>query len=167
MPKIAAIGRLLPLFREYMQLEKRRVDRGVTPFEFRRWLDVKKTLGKHFQARPDSERRESVRVETRIRVQFESEAMFRDASIHNLSRGGVFIATPFAAEVGTEFVLRIHIESSDKHLEVPAVVVSSNMGDGCNPGVPGMGMRFGNLTEEQRSELDAVYERAVADEGER
>ncbi len=161
MSKVAAIGRLLPLFREYMQLEKKRVGHGVTPLEFQRWLDVKKTLGKHFQGGPHRERRTSDRVEARIRVEFKSEELFRNAAIRDLSRGGVFIATPFAAEVGTELVLRIHIQSSGVDLEVPGAVVSNNVSDGYSTGVLGMGVRFGNLTEEQRSALDAVYERAA------
>jgi uncharacterized protein (TIGR02266 family) len=163
MPKTAKIDRLLPLFREYMQLENKRVGQGVTPLEFQRWLDVKKTLGKHFQAGPDRERRSSERVETRIRVAFKSEELFRQAAIRNLSRGGVFIATPFAAEVGTELVLRIHIQSSSVDLEVPGVVASNNVSDGHSTGVLGMGVRFGNLSEEQKSALDAVYRQVAED----
>lgn len=161
MSKPEAIDRLLPLFREYMQLEKKRIGQGVTPLEFQRWLDVKKTLKKHFKTGPHSERRTSTRVNTRLAVEFPSEENFRDAAIRNVSRGGLFIATAFPAAVGTEFVLRIHIESSGKLLEVPVSVVSNNLGDGRSTGAAGMGVRFGNLTEEQRSELDAVYEQAV------
>ena len=156
-----AVERLLPLFREYMGLEKRRGSQGVTPLEFRRWVDLKRTLGKHFQRGPEREQRQSVRVETRMRVEFKSAEHFRDATIQNLSRGGVFVATPFAAEVGTELILRIHIQATGEDLEVPGIVVSNNIGGDQSTSRFGMGVRFGNLTDEQRTRLDALYERVM------
>jgi uncharacterized protein (TIGR02266 family) len=161
MSKSHVVERLLPLFREYMGLEKRRGDQGVTPPEFQRWLDLKRILGKHFQKGPDREQRQSPRVETRMRVEFKSAEHFRDATIKNLSRGGVFVATPFAAEVGTELILRIHIRATGEDLEVPGVVVSNNIADDQTTSNLGMGVRFGNLSDEQRASLDALYERVV------
>jgi len=160
MSKNHAVERLLPLFREYMCLEKERGSQGVTPLEFQRWLDLKRTLGKHFQQSPDREQRQSPRVETRMRVEFKSAEHFRDATVKNLSRGGVFVATPFAAEVGTELILRIHIQATGEDLEVPGVVVSNNIGENQTASTLGMGVRFGDLTDEQGASLDTLYEQA-------
>jgi uncharacterized protein (TIGR02266 family) len=161
MSKSHVVERLLPLFREYMGLEKRRGSQGVTPPEFQRWLDLKRTLGKHFQRGPDREQRQSPRIETRMRVEFKSAEHFRDATVKNLSRGGVFVATPFAAEVGTELILRIHIRATGEDLEVPGVVVSNNLGETQTASNFGMGVRFENLTDEQCKSLDALYEQAA------
>jgi uncharacterized protein (TIGR02266 family) len=161
MPKSHAVERLLPLFREYMRLEKERGSQGVTPLDFQRWLDLKRTLGRHFQQDPAREQRQSPRVETRMRVEFKSAEHFRDATIKNLSRGGVFVATSSAAEVGTELILRIHIRATGEDLEVPGVVVSNNIGQNQATSNLGMGVRFGNLTVEQCASLDVLYEQAM------
>lgn len=159
------LPRLQKLLREYAALDRRRGDEGLTPVEYHRWRDLKGRLSDHFSDVPShGDRRESVRVPTRIRVEFKTEGRVRDAVIRNLSRGGIFIETPFALEVGTKFVLRIHIRSSDKTLDVPARVVSENVGDGFSTQVLGMGVAFEPLTPEQSDQIDELLVSEVTDE---
>lgn len=55
------------------------------------------------------ERRGTPRYEVVLKVRYESEQEFQDAVIHNLSSGGVYLATPNPFEIGSEFQLDIEL----------------------------------------------------------
>ena len=48
-----------------------------------------------------------------------------EALIENIQPAGFFVATPFAALTGTEFIVRIMLEEEGECADVPATVVTS------------------------------------------
>ncbi len=149
------------LFREYMHLDRKRTGDGLTPHEYQRWRLLSLELGKRFSKGPPkggSERRDSVRVPTRLKVSFKSPDAVSQALMTNISRGGLFVNTPFPPEPGTRLELKIRIESTAETLQVPVEVVSSNVGEGFKTGELGMGVRFLPMRDEVRKKLDDFYE---------
>ncbi len=149
------------LFREYMHLDRKRTGDGLTPLEYQRWRALSRELGKRFSKGPPkggAERRDSVRVPTRLKVSFASPDAVSQAWMTNISRGGLFINTAFPAETGTRLDLELRIESTAETLRVPVEVVSSNVGDAFNTGELGMGVRFMPMPDGLRKKLDDFYE---------
>ena len=79
----------------------------------------------------------------------------------NLSRGGFFVATDRPAEIGTRLELRLHIEDSSEEIDVPAEVVSRNVGPNLASGQSGMGLRFLEMKPEVAGKVQALYERKL------
>jgi uncharacterized protein (TIGR02266 family) len=150
------------LFREYVRLDRMRKT-GLTPTEQHRWSQLKRTLNQHFSpGLPPSraDQRESVRVPARIKVWFASDGALAQSLMTNLSRRGVFVETEHPLEIGSELELRIHVESSQRELVVPAVVVSHGIGP--KLGVKrGMGLRLGELDPATDAQFSELYERVV------
>jgi len=113
----------LALFREYAELERKRPASGVTPLEYQRWLDLDQRLGHKFE-KPDH----SARCPALLRVEFQSAEHFRDSYVTELSRGGIFVNTPFAPEIGTELVLVLRIVKDDRSYDLPGVDGSARNG---------------------------------------
>lgn len=159
---------LLPLLREYRVLERKRSDEGVTPLEYQRWLDLKRRLSANLTEGPptgDSERRAALRVPTRLKVEFPTPGGFDTARIRDLSQGGLFVATPFTAEIGTELELRVRIGSTGEVIELPAVVVTNNVANGFATADLGMGMRFRGLSVEQKARIHQLQMQALEELG--
>lgn len=147
-------AKLLPLLREFAVLDRKRTNEGVSPLEYQRWLDLRKRLDEglgNAELPGRMERRASARVPTRIRVEFTTPGRFQQATIRNLSDGGLFIGTPFAAEIGTTLVLSISIHSTGEVLDLPVEVVTNNMGDGFSTTAFGMGVKFVALSTSQKT----------------
>ena len=147
-------AKLLPLLREFAVLDRKRTNEGVSPLEYQRWLDLRMRLDKglgNVESPGREERQQSARVPTRIRVEFTSPGRFQQATIRNLSHGGLFIATPFAAEIGVTLVLAISILSTGQVLDLPVEVVTNNVGDGFSTAAFGMGVKFVGLSTSQKT----------------
>ena len=99
-----------------------------------------------------------MRIETRLKVAFESTHEVAEALMTNLSRGGLFINTAMPAEPGTRFQLKLQIESSAEILVIPAEVVSNNVRAGFDSGQLGMGVRFLPMEPGLRKKVDDLYE---------
>ncbi len=159
---------LLPMMRELRNLERKRRSEGVTPLEYQRWLDLKNTLEanlkKESRPPPDVERRRSSRVSTRLLVEFQNQGELREAVIHNVSDGGLFVSTPFAPAIGAEFILCIRVGGSGETIEIPCVTVSNNVGDEFSTQNLGMGVKFLNLTAKQRKAVDSLLATALLSE---
>ena len=56
-----------------------------------------------------TERRVDQRFEIVLKVRYETDKEFQDAVIHNLSSGGVYLATQTPFEVGSEFQIEIEL----------------------------------------------------------
>ena len=155
----------LAFLREFADLEKRRTTVGVTPLDYMRWLDLMQQLDADkppaAQQAADDERRAHPRSPTRMQIEFKTPVHFRRGRLSNFSRGGVFVNTPFAPDVGTELVVLMHIESENLTLEVPATVVSNNIGDGLSTTALGMGLRFGPVPKNVAEQLDVLYDAAL------
>jgi Tfp pilus assembly protein PilZ len=124
------IQRLMPLMREFGALERRRLGEGVTPLEYQRWLDLKSRIGRRFarsrEAGLSALGGGSGRPRpSRLLVRYRSRDHLIDSILSNVRPAGFFVPTPFAAEVGTEFLVRITLEQEGDSADVPAVVVTS------------------------------------------
>jgi uncharacterized protein (TIGR02266 family) len=151
-------------FREYIRLDRKNRGDGLDPVEIERWSFLKRKLGKEFA--PDlsdarSDERASVRVPTRLRVDFASESELRGQLMTNLSRGGLFVATDYNLPIGSRVELAIHVGPDDRTLQVSAEVVSHNVGPHFEPASRGMGLRFLETDEATQHRLEDLYERSL------
>ena len=108
-----------------------------------------------------AERRSFERFDTWLQVDVESGESFLFAYITNISEMGIFIRSEAPLPIGTELRLRFAAEEAPP-LELDGMVVWINpmRANGDNPN-PGMGVRFSELTREQRERLVALV-RTVA-----
>lgn len=152
------------LLRVYMDLDRRRKAGGLAPHEMSRWAELKRALSRHFQPGLEyqhSDQRESVRVPLALKVSFESYRELRECLMTNMSLGGVFIATTSPLPIGTPFLVRLRIEESGEHLELTGEVASQDVSADLSREERGMGIRFVNLSEEQRKQVSDLYEHAM------
>lgn len=151
-------------FREYIRLDRKHRSGGLTPTELERWTLLKRSLGRKFSpglSDEDADQRSSVRVPAQLRVDFPSIAELRGKLMTNLSRGGLFVATTHLLDIGTRVTLHINIESSDERLEIPAEVVSQNVGPEYEPEPPGMGLQFLDMDAAAKRRLEELYEETL------
>ena len=153
----------LALFREFASLEKRRGGPGVTPLEFQRWNDLKRRLGRRFEQRgvgKAAKPRPSC-----LRIEFTSPREFADCQLAGLTSGdGMFINTPFAVRVGRSFLARVLIASTGGEIVLRCAVVSANVANDHTTTTMGMGVRFTQLSDDERAELRVLRGAAVDDE---
>ncbi len=126
------------LLREYAALNRRRGEEGVTPLEYQRWLDLGRQLDLLFPQRPV--RRDPGPV--RLRVEFESEDALREALMREVRPLGLFVPTPFTAEVGTRFELCLELRAPRESASGAVEVASTNVGPGFSTAALGMGLRL-------------------------
>lgn len=124
------VQHLMPLMREFGGLERKRLGAGVTPLEYQRWLDLKGQMGQRF-ARSRAEGLAALggaaarERPSRLLVSYRTRDRLIDAIVENIRPAGFFVPTPFAAEVGTPFLLRVDLEREGECADVPATVVTS------------------------------------------
>lgn len=153
MPNVTA------LFREYAYLDKKRTADGLTPVELQRWQLLKNQLNRQLSPGlpPNKlDRRESVRLNTKIKVAFKTANEFEKARMLNFSRGGVFVNTPFPPAIGTQLILRVEIETSGVQIEIPGEVVSTNFTGAASTAL-GMGVKFLPCDEKTQKLLNQLY----------
>jgi uncharacterized protein (TIGR02266 family) len=158
------MDRLLPLVREFGALEKRRGTDGVTPVEYERYLELREILARHVSepsTPAGAERRKNMRVPTRLLIEYRTADQLREAIIHNVSQGGLFISTDAPLEFGTKFTLCLAVGEMRRRLEVPCEVVTNNVAGACSTDGPGMGIRFAPLDVEQRHAVDLLFAEAL------
>lgn len=158
------MSRMLPLLREFGSLDKKRSHQGVTPAEFQRWSELRQVLEKHIpQGKPPEgrERRQHVRVPTRMLMQFKTRDQLGEAIVTSISRGGVFINTAFPPPIGSKFTLCLRVDATRESVDVPCEVVSHNVGNQFSTQHLGMGVKFGNLDAERREVVEALLEAAL------
>ena len=151
-------------FREFIRLDRKRGDGGLTPDELGRWTVLKRYLGNVLNPGLSNERsdqRFSLRIPTRLTVTFRDEGELRSSLIMNLSHGGVFVATERPAEIGTQLDLRIEVAETGECIDVPAEVVSRDVEPDLTRGRRGMGLRFAAADDSIRRKLDELYERQL------
>jgi Tfp pilus assembly protein PilZ len=85
----------------------------------------------------------------------------RECLMTNMSLGGVVIATTSPLPIGTPFLVRLHIEESGEYLELPGVVASQDVSADLSHEKRGMGIRFVNLSDEQRKLVSDLYEQGL------
>ena len=150
---------VLQLFREFARLDRKR-RRGLSPGELRRWMLLKRKLAREFNPNvsdAQADQRTSIRVPTRLVVSFGKVGELRRSWMTNLGRGGVFVESDELLEVGSRLTLRIGVEEVGEELELPAEVVSHNVGPRFE-NRRGMGLRFLELPPDIAKRLDDLYE---------
>ncbi len=120
----------MPLMREFGSLERERLGAGVTPLEYQRWLDLKGQIGRSFVKSREAGLqaiggREGKERPTRLRVEYRNREHLLESVVPNLQPAGFFVATPFAAEVGVTFLMRVSLEEEGEVADVPVVVATS------------------------------------------
>lgn len=140
------------VLREVVALDERRTSEGISPLEYQRWLDLGEKLRKQFPGHPPL----GGRGETRIRVELRDEDALRDATMLNVRPTGIYVNTPFAAEVGAKFALIVSVKQSGKEFRSRVEVVSNNVGPEYSTAKLGMGMKFLEKDCELRRVLDRL-----------
>lgn len=109
-------------------------------------------------------RRKHIRVETRIRVRFESKEALVEEYIHNISHGGIFIQTNKPKPVGEMIsIILIHPDTAQEILlrgEVVRMVSEEEAGN--TKLQPGMGIRFSELEPYVKSQIDEFIKAEVS-----
>jgi len=158
----------MPLMREFGSLQRKRLSEGVTPLEHQRWLDLGHQIGKNFGrarvetgcTRGDTSDRDQ---RSRLLVSYRSKAELLEALIENIQPAGFFVSTPFAAAAGSEFIVRITVETEGDIADVPATVVTS-MVDGAHTLSTmsmGMGLKIERPTREQAVGISKLFDRVL------
>lgn len=101
-----------------------------------------------------AERRSYERFDTWLHVDVTTGETFLFAYITNISEMGIFIRSESPMPIGTELRLRFSTEDGAPVLELDGMVVWINpmRANGDNPN-PGMGVRFAELTPDQRERV--------------
>lgn len=151
------------IFREYKRLERLREEDGLTLAEIESWTRLKRILAVHFRPGTDdtlADKQASLRVPYRVRVAFESVGELRQCLMLNISRGGVFLATPKPLPIGTRLLLRLQI-GDGRSVELGGEVASINTGIDLRSEAEGMGVSFTMLSDEQQKIVNELYGRAM------
>lgn len=103
---------------------------------------------------PASNRRSAERIDVTWSVDCETEDTFLYANITNISEMGIFVRTQEPLEVGTRLTLKFSPPNAREAFVATGQVQWVNpvrmLADNPNPG---MGIRFVNLTDEEREHL--------------
>jgi len=159
-----ALAETITEFREFVALDRKNRDEGLTPREVERWQRLKRRFAKQFApglSDAHADARKSLRVPTRVRVDFTSVADLRNQRMTNLSRGGLFVASETLLEIGTRVTLSIAIGAGGRRLEVPAEVVSHNVGPNFRTDPSGMGLRFLDMDGETQRAVEELYQSSL------
>ncbi len=104
-------------------------------------------------AKSNHERRQHQRFPTMISVDYSDGENFLFSYIHNISEMGIFIRSEQPLPVGTELELKFGSEEHARlHLHGEVSWINPIREEGDNPN-PGMGVRFRELTPQQREQV--------------
>ena len=155
------------LFLEYARLDRKRTGVGLSVKQLERWSELRRRLERELSQRSRSEgaeRRDSIRVPTRLNCAFESIGSLQKAVITDFSRTGMFINTSSPLPIGSKLLLHILIEETGSEIEVPATVATNNVGPSFDLKRKGMGVRFTKDVPEIAEQIDNLYEQEIARE---
>jgi type IV pilus assembly protein PilZ len=99
-----------------------------------------------------SDRREHARFDVSIEVDYQDGETFLFSYIQNISMMGIFVRSDAPLPIGTRMDLRFHHEGHQLSLHGEVMWVNPYRTDGDNLN-PGMGVRFVDLTAEDRERL--------------
>ncbi len=149
---------------EFAALNRRRLF-GSPPLnveELERWAQLRDSLEARFGVeegpQEGSDRRIQFRIPTHLEVRFESGAALQSAYLSNISTGGLFIATDAPLEPGTPIALSL--SAGDDRLQLQGTVAWIGRARE-NEGPEGMGVRFEQLTPDQRRMIRAILDREL------
>jgi uncharacterized protein (TIGR02266 family) len=102
------------------------------------------------------ERREAPRYQVVLKVRYETEAALRNAAIHNLSSGGLYLTTPDPLSVGYEFDLEIELPEEEWIVGKCKVVWVNEIDTKDYP--KGMGVAFLEMPPKYKALIDQYSE---------
>jgi len=157
------------LVSEFVELNRRRLF-GAPPLvvaELERWQCLREALERRLGDRLQGllatvERRAHFRFPTHLEVRFQSGDERVTACLANLSEGGMFIATERPLAAGAP--LRLFIRLPDGTFETKGRVAWAR-GTTSADGAAGMGVRFEDLTPEQREQIADLVARSTPAHG--
>ncbi len=101
------------------------------------------------------DRRQHHRSPIRLKVRFPNENVLRQDYSEDISRGGIFIQTKKARNVGDRFILTLVHPTTGAELEIPGEVVRVTTEDPQVPGsVTGMGIRFLEMDDQKQEAIE-------------
>jgi len=166
MPESADVRLVMPLMREFGMLARQRVGAGVTPLEYQRYLDLRNQIGRKFFASTGSgaartaSRRRTDSSPTRLVVTYPTRSALISSIIPSIQPAGLMVPTPFAAEVGTRFLVRVSTEREGESAEFPGTVVTS-IADGAltlSTTNMGMSLKIERLSPAQAAGLSKLFD---------
>ncbi len=101
---------------------------------------------------------------TRLAVSYPNRAALVSCIIDNIKPAGIMVCTPFAADVGTHFLLRISLEHEKEAAEFPAVVVTSMTQGAPTLSTTSMGMGMSLKIEKMNRAQSAGLSKLFANE---
>jgi len=150
---------LIKAVAEFRKLEKKRKQPGgkLTPSQEKKLIELKEYLEHVIHGKkPESNRRDNIRVPINMRVRYGSGEIFAHNYIKNLSSGGVFIATKKPLPLDTVVKLILVFEEEHLELKVEGKVVWENTKSGTafDKKKMGMGIKFTKVDSETRDAID-------------
>lgn len=100
------------------------------------------------------ERRRSRRADLIVRVDYATVDELFSEFTRDINEGGLFIETEKPRSIGTEVTMRFNLPGSEGGIETVGRVVRISSGDDLSP--PGMGIEFDDLTDEDRTRINAL-----------
>jgi uncharacterized protein (TIGR02266 family) len=106
--------------------------------------------------KPAQDRRQAPRYAVTVQVTFESEHNFFTGLTQDLSKGGLFVATPQMCPIGTRVKLRMILPTSSKPIDVLTEVRWLRTQDLSNEGgKAGVGLMFLQMSPEAAAAVQA------------
>lgn len=114
----------------------------------------------HLQGEDPKNRRQDERIETMVRVEFQDHDL---GLTDNLSCGGAFVRTLTPLDLGEEFSILLHLHDGQEPLALNCKVMWTNQYGNITKDLQrGMGVRFQNLSAENRVRISAYIEQQNA-----
>lgn len=105
------------------------------------------------------ERRRNRRFDVEIKVDYQTRDIFTSNYVMNLSKGGVFIQSDSPHPIGTEIHLTFTLPELNTTIQVNGEVAwTYDIQRGTSAILPGMGIRFIDLSPEDKKQLEATIE---------
>ena len=151
------------LVSEFVPLNRRRTqgDPPLSVLELDRWHELRDLLAYEFgHSTPigPAKQPRQLRVPTHLKVRYGDSAE-NDATIENLSEGGLFVKTDTPMDLGTPMKLELEVEGAPA-LKLEAVVAHRRELDNLD-GPAGMGVEFQNVEAEEHAALSRLVEGAL------
>ncbi len=110
--------------REFGDLARKRVGVGVTPLQYQRYLDLRSRMGRRFSDKGEireqgGNRRAKPPSVTRLVVPYINRAALISSIIENIKPAGFLVNTPFAAEIGTCFLVKVSLDQEGESADFP------------------------------------------------
>ena len=113
----------------------------------------------------EPERRSASRAPIELSVEYKRVNSFFADYTRNISKGGTFIRTDRALDLGTEFVFELRVPGLSEGLRLRGKVQWVVRTEDASPASPaGMGIEFLWSDDEQRKHVEAIVEKLLVDE---